>query len=123
MRRVQRDFVFEGHLIPKYATIRVCLWESHKSPDIFPEPFRFDPQRFLTQPPTGEQFAPFGLDNHRCPFGDMSVKMCVVFLRALARRYTVTSLGDGLPVRGAYHWEPAGKFGAKLHPRPIDFTA
>ena len=119
MRRAQRDFVFDGYLIPKYATVRVCLWESHKAPDAFPAPFHFDPERFLHQPPTGEQFAPFGLDHHRCPFGDMSLKMSVVFLRMLARAHTVTPLGDGLPVRGAYHWEPASKFGARLRPRTL----
>lgn len=116
MRRVQRDFVFEGHLIPKYATVRVCLWESHKSPDIFPQPFQFDPQRFLTRSPSGEEFAPFGLDHHRCPFGDMSLRVCVVFLRMLSRHYTVTIVGDGRPVRGAYHWEPATQFGVRLQP-------
>lgn len=117
MRRVQRDFLFGGHLIPKYATVRVCLWESHKSPAVFPNPFQFDPQRFVTRPPTHEEFAPFGLDHHRCPFGDMSLRICVVFLRMLARNYTVASLADGRPVRGAYHWEPAMNFGVRLQPR------
>ena len=117
MRRAQRDLVFDGYLIPKSATVRVCLWESHKSPDAFSDPLRFDPIRFLTTPPTSEDFAPFGLDHHRCPFADMSIKMGIVFLRLLARNYTASSVGDGLPVRGAYHWEPAGRFGVRLRPR------
>lgn len=116
MRRVQRNFVFDGHLIPKHATVRVCLWESHKSPAVFPSPFEFDPARFLEKPPSGEEFAPFGLDHHRCPFGDMSTRMCVEFLRALARRYTVEAVADGQPIRGAYHWEPSSNFGVRLRP-------
>lgn len=117
MRRAQRDFVFDGYLIPKHATVRVCLWESHKSPDSFPLPFEFKPDRFLSAPPSGEAFAPFGLDHHKCPFSDMSVRMSVMFLRALARSYTLTALADGRPVRGAYHWEPATYFGVRLLPR------
>ncbi len=116
MRRVQRNFIFDGHLIPKHATVRVCLWESHKSPEIFPHPFEFNPERFLAKPPTTEEFAPFGLDHHRCPFGDMSVRMCVEFLRALARGYTVEPTADGRPIRGAYHWEPSSNFGVRLKP-------
>lgn len=117
MRRAQRDFVFDGFLIPKHATVRVCLWESHKSPDAFPAPFEFQPDRFLSAPPSGEQFAPFGLDHHKCPFGELSVRMSVMFLRALARSYTLAVVADGRPIRGAYHWEPATYFGVRLQPR------
>ncbi|MBL9210226.1 MAG: cytochrome P450 [Opitutaceae bacterium] len=117
MRRAQRDFVFDGFLIPKRATVRVCLWESHKSPDAFPQPFEFNPDRFLTAPPSSDAFAPFGLDQHKCPFSDMSVRMSVLFLRALARSYTVAAVADGRPIRGAYHWEPATHFGVRLQRR------
>lgn len=118
IRMAQRDLVFEGHLIPKYATVRVCLWEAHKSPDAFPEPFRFEPQRFLAaKDPGADQFAPFGLDHHQCPFGDLAIRSSVIFLRALARGYVPAPIGDGLPVRGIYHWEPASQFAVKLQSR------
>ena len=29
VRHVQRDIVFDGLLIPRYSTVRLCLWESH----------------------------------------------------------------------------------------------
>lgn len=117
IRRAQRDIVFDGHLIPKHSTVRVCLWESHKSPDAFPEPFRFDPARFLGREPTGDQFAPFGLDHHQCPLGGIAIDASMIFLRALARGYRPAPIADGLPVRGAYHWEPASQFGVRLEPR------
>jgi cytochrome P450 len=122
IRRVQRDLVFDGFLIPKHATVRVCLWEPHKSPAVFPEPFRFDPARFLGEKDPGpDEFAPFGLDAHQCPFGDLAIGLSVIFLRALARAWVPESHGDGLPVRGAFHWEPASRFGVKLRPRaPIN---
>lgn len=118
IRAAQHDIVFEGLLIPKYATVRICLWEPHKSPATFPEPFRFDPARFLAdKDPGADQFAPFGLDAHQCPFGDHAIGLSMIFLRALARAYVPVSLGDGLPVKGAFHWEPASRFGVKLQPR------
>jgi cytochrome P450 len=119
IRTAQRDIVFEGFLIPKHATVRICLWEPHKSAAVFPEPFRFDPARFLGEKDPGpDEFAPFGLDAHQCPFGDLAIGLAVIFLRALARAYVPESIGGGLPVKGMYHWEPASRFGVKLQPRP-----
>ena len=118
IRRVLHDIVFEGHLIPKHAHVRVCMWEAHKSEAAFPEPFRFDPERFLGSEPTSNEYSPFGLDHHQCPLGDVAIQTSMIFLRALARGYTLTPSGDGLPVHGAFHWEPASEFAVTLQPRP-----
>ena len=123
VRRAERDLVFDGYLIPRFSKIRLCLWESHKSEDSFAEPFRFDPSRFLSAPPAGDRFSPFGLDHHRCPLADVSVDMGIAFLRALARGYTVTALGDGKPLRGPYHWEPPHAFSVKLERREASCNA
>lgn len=114
IRIAQRDLVFEGYLIPKYATVRLCLWEAHKSPNTFTHPFDFNPERFISQAYASDQYAPFGLDHHRCPFSDSVVAMSKAFTRVLACNYRVSPVADGLPVRGAYHWEPASRFSVRL---------
>jgi cytochrome P450 len=117
MRRAERDIVFEGFLIPRHATIRLCLWESHHAESAFANPHRFDPQRFLAEQPGSDRFAPFGVDHHQCPMGGVAIRIGVVFLRVLARGYGVTALTEGPAVRGAYHWEPAHRFAVELRPR------
>jgi cytochrome P450 len=117
MRNAAGTFVFEGYLIPKHAIVRVCLWESHKSGESFPDPFRFDPARFMERDPSGDEFSPFGLDHHHCPLADLTVELSKVFLRALARGYTIGAVEDGMPVRGTYHWQPATHFSVELHGR------
>ena len=114
IRVAQRDLVFEGYLIPKYATVRLCLWEAHKSPDTFTHPFEFNPERFISQAYAPDQYAPFGLDHHRCPFSDSVVAMSKAFIKVLASNYMISPVADGLPVRGAYHWEPASRFSVVL---------
>ena len=114
MRNVKQDIVFDGYTIPKDATVRICMWEAHKDADAFPDPFAFNPQRFLDPGSPGSGFSPFGLDHHHCPFSNMSIELCMVFLRALARGYTITPAGSGPAVRGAFHWEPAGSFSVAL---------
>ncbi|MBL9187584.1 MAG: cytochrome P450 [Opitutaceae bacterium] len=113
-----RDIVFDGLLIPRHATVRVCLWEPHHAAAVFPDPFRFDPARWTGEKdPGADEFAPFGLDAHQCPFGDLAIGLAVIFLRALARAWVPVATGEGLPVKGLYHWEPASRFGVKLRPR------
>jgi len=114
MRRAKRDFVFEGFLIPQFATIRLCLWESHHSEDNFVDPHQFDPARFLADAPGRDRFAPFGVDSHQCPFGSPVIRIGSVFVRALAHGFRLSPLSEGPPVRGAYHWEPAPKFTVHL---------
>jgi cytochrome P450 len=119
IRCVQRDLVFENFLIPKYATVRLCLWESHKSSAHFPEPFTFKPGRFLEQDFKGDQYSPFGLDHHRCPFSQVAIRLSTIFLRQLACDYSVQAVSDGAPIRGAYHWEPARQFCIQLNKRQV----
>ena len=117
LRKVEHDLVFDGFLIPQHATVRLCLWESHKDEQAFPDPFRFHPERFLGTAPTGDQFSPFGLDHHHCPMAEIATALSTVFMRVLARTYVVTAVADGKPARGAYHWEPAATFTVQLTPR------
>jgi len=117
MRNVQKDFVFEGYLIPRGALLRVCMWEAHKDPDLFPHPFEFDPDRHLGEAAPGERFSPFGLDHHLCPFAGLSVQLAAAFLRVLAVAYQVAARGGDPAVRGPYHWEPALDFTVQLTPR------
>ncbi len=116
-RIAQRDIVFDGYLIPRGTFVRLCLWEAHHSAETFEKPFEFNPERFLQTTYNSEEYSPFGLDHHLCPIGDISMKLAVIFLRQLGSRYGLESLGDGLPIRGAYHWEPASDFGVRLYDR------
>jgi len=116
-RIAQRDLVFDDYLIPRHTFVRLCLWESHHSKESFERPFDFNPERFLETTFGGDQYSPFGLDHHRCPLGEVAIRLAIVFLRALATNFRVAGLSDGLPVRGAYHWEPAVDFGVRLSRR------
>ncbi|MEH6571239.1 MAG: cytochrome P450, partial [Halioglobus sp.] len=116
MRMVSRDIVFDGYHIPKNFMVRLCMWESHKSPDSFDEPFGFKPERFA-KGVGKDQFSPFGMDHHSCPFTDISINLGTLFIRLLARDYEVDSVADGSPVRDQYHWQPAKTFSVRLNKR------
>jgi cytochrome P450 len=114
IRRAKRDFIFKGLLIPKFTTIRLCLWEAHHDPENFENPHQFDATRFTETSPSRAQFSPFGLDKHQCPFGTPVIKMGTTFVRSLAQGYNLSQLIEGPEVRGPYHWEPAPKFAVHI---------
>jgi cytochrome P450 len=117
IRRAEQDILFDGYLIPRHSKIRLCLWESHKSAEYFTEPFVFNPDRFLAGDFPGDQFSPFGLDEHYCPLAETAILLGTLFVRAVAQRYKIEPIADGTPQRGAYSWEPSASFTVRLVPR------
>jgi cytochrome P450 len=115
LRRATTDIVFESHLIPEASTVRVCIWEGHKDPEVFPDPFRFDPHRFLGRSYDIDQFAPFGLDKRRCIGGEYVMGLGAWFAEELVRGFEWDVTGDGPPIRGPFHWEPSPEFAIRLH--------
>jgi hypothetical protein len=94
--------------------VRLCIWESHKDQAIFPEPFSFNPDWFLNEDFNIDQYAPFGLDQHRCPMSDIVVKLCTLFIKSLAESYRIEPVIETTPNRGTYHWQPGKQFTANL---------
>ena len=59
-RRVRgQDFDLGGWRIPRGRNIFVYLADLHKNPDIYPDPERFDPNRFLGTKPAPLTWLPF----------------------------------------------------------------
>src|SRR4051794_16420202 len=65
-RRLQEPMEVAGRLIPAGATLAPCIWLVHRRPDVYPEPERFQPERFLGQPAGTYTWIPFGGGVRRC---------------------------------------------------------
>lgn len=70
VRKVLRDFRYKGFTIPAGAMAMVSPALSHRLPAVFPEPERYDPDRFAASGPNArvEPFTmvTFGGGRHRC---------------------------------------------------------
>ena len=117
LRQVTGDIAFDGCLLPSGSVLWVGIWEGHKDPGVFPEPFRFDPDRFVGREYPVEQYTPFGMDHRRCLGSDIVLGAGRFFVEALARDFEWTMVGDGPPARGPFHWEPSLRFAVRFSPR------
>jgi cytochrome P450 len=68
-RRALRDFEFQGYRMPAGTRVNTSIIFTHHMPELWPEPERFDPQRFSEENSRGRHrfaFAPFGGGAHMC---------------------------------------------------------
>ena len=93
-RRTSRETELLGYRIPAGAYVAVHLWGVHHMADVWPDPERFDPERFAEhrREDRVHRFAylPFGNGVHKCIgmyFGGMEIKAA---MHQLLLRYRLT---------------------------------
>ncbi len=66
VRRLSQDTEVGGRLLPAGVAVAPCIHLVHRRPDVYPEPARFRPERFLEQPAGTYTWIPFGGGVRRC---------------------------------------------------------
>ncbi|XP_078670784.1 cytochrome P450 2U1-like isoform X4 [Branchiostoma floridae x Branchiostoma belcheri] len=116
-----RDTALNGYTIPAGANILVNLWSVHMDPQLFPEPDKFNPDRFLDRHGNfvkHEALIPFSVGPRVC-LGEQLAKMEVFLLFVFLMQHFTFSSPEGvttLPTRGTM----AALVNA---PRPYDLCA
>jgi cytochrome P450 len=119
-RRVAETFEFEDMVLPKGWIVRVLVQESHQNAEFFPEPARFDPDRFAPRSYPRTAYSPFGCDAHRCMGAHLAQFLATIFVEELVRGYEWRVVSDGPPERmnrHFNHWRPSSRFRVVLTPR------
>ncbi|KAF8378947.1 hypothetical protein HHK36_028372 [Tetracentron sinense] len=111
-REAVEDVEYEGYLIPKGWKVLPLFRNIHHSPDIFPDPEKFDPSRFEVAPKSNT-FMPFGSGTHSCPGNELAKLEILVLLHHLTTKFRWFMIGpengiqyspfalpqNGLPIR------------------------
>ncbi len=88
MRRVIEDIDYNGTLIEAGKTVAISTYGSHRNPDYFPDPERFDPHR--DKPDTPEYmwaYIPFGGGPHKCAGNAFALMQLKSIFAALLPKY------------------------------------
>lgn len=92
-RRLVAPLEIAGYRLPAGTIVGNCCYLSHRRADVFAEPERFNPDRFLRTKPDVHQWTPFGGGERRCPGANFANhEMKVVLATVLAQ--TKLSLAD-----------------------------
>ena len=87
-RTVSNSFEFEGYRVPARSEILLGTTVGHHLPEYFPEPHRFDIERYSPGRAEHQQpgaFAPFGVGRHRCIGSSLSELQIVLTLATVVR--------------------------------------
>ena len=86
IRRVQRPARIGGRDLPAGINVSVSIYSIHHRADLWPDPERFDPERFVGARPASHTFFPFGGGVRRCIGAAFATyEMKVVLAKVLSR--------------------------------------
>jgi cytochrome P450 len=119
-RRAMSPWPLGDYTVPPGAIVLMSQWLMHRDARFFPDPLRFDPDRWLPEAEAGRpKFAyfPFGGGNRVCVGESFAWTEGILVLASIARRWRVAvepapvDLWPGITLR------PAGPVWAELTPR------
>lgn len=95
MRELQETTTIGGRTYPAGTTVSPSILLAHRSPEAYPSPRDFDPERFLGDVPTPTTWLPFGGGARRCIGASFAMMEGQVILRQLLERYRIDRVGSG----------------------------
>ena len=99
-RRLTEPVEIGGWQLPAGITITPSIYLVHRHPDIYPDPERFLPERFLDNPPGTYTWIPFGGGVRRCLGGAFAqFEMRVVLAELVRRRRLEPAHPESEPVK------------------------
>ena len=121
-RTVSNSFELAGHRIPHGTNVLLAATVTHRLPEFFPDPGRFDIDRYSPERRENVQpgaFVPFGLGHHSCLGQGFAEVQMMLTVATLLHRAEIAPARSGyrLKVKHAPGPRPAGNFKIRVRPR------
>jgi cytochrome P450 family 135 len=89
LRKLTEPVEIGGYELPAGVSVAPCIYLVHRNPEVYPEPMRFLPERFLENPPGTYTWIPFGGGVRRCLGASFAQFEMAVVLRELVKRHQI----------------------------------
>jgi len=89
LRRLTEPVEIGGYELPAGVSVAPSVYLVHRNPEIYPEPDRFLPERFLERPPGTYTWIPFGGGVRRCLGASFAQFEMAVVLKELVKRHQI----------------------------------
>lgn len=86
------DTTLGGYPIAKNTTISISVYSLHKNSKLYPNPEKFDPERFLHGQPNPNEFVPFSLGQRSCIGKRFAVIEGTLILALTCLRYKLSPI-------------------------------
>lgn len=94
--RAIEDATILGSFIPKDTLVLCNIWAVHHDPNLWQDPFRFDPSRFLSDDKKStidpEGFMPFSLGKRSCVAEPFVRKLLYLYIVSIVQKFAITTL-------------------------------
>lgn len=108
-----------GHELPAGSHVAMVSSLVHTRPDLYPEPYRFRPERFLERKYKPHEWLPFGGGVRRCLGATLATWEMKVVVGTLLRRFTFDSLSEETAVRRNVTMGPRHGVRLRVHTRAV----
>ena len=93
-RVVHQPFEVAGNTYRPPVQLVGCIHLMHHDPDLYPEPQRFRPERFLDAPPRPEVWMPWGGGRKRCPGHHLAMLEMRTVLETVLGDFELVPVGE-----------------------------
>jgi len=107
-RRVEQPYDIGGYRLQPGTLIMLDMITLHRRPSMYPNPERFDPDRFLDKGVEGARWMPFGGGVWGCPGAGLALQEMrgILAIVVSTLRWEPDELADEQPMRRGFNLEP-----------------
>jgi cytochrome P450 len=119
-RRAVHDTEVDGYRIPAGANVFVSPWVTHRHPDYWDDPERFDPERFTPEAEAARPryaWFPFGGGPRACIGQHFSMLESTLAIATVLQAYELTAIDTQVAVGQGITLRALGPVRCKLSPR------
>jgi cytochrome P450 len=119
-RIAEHEVIIGGYRIPAGSILLLSQWTTHRRPDLWPEPQRFDPTRFKPAAEQGRRryaYFPFAGGLRGCIGGHFAMTEAIIAVATLLARFSVISESPEIPLLTGITLRPAGPVRCSLNLR------
>jgi cytochrome P450 len=116
LRDVQEEDEIDGYRIPKDSMVLLNIHEAHRLPEFWPEPERFNPDRFGAEQVKNrprQAYLPFGFGPRQCVGRDLGLLVIRLVLALIIQNYDLT-LAPGYKMKRVAHQSLGPKDGVAV---------
>jgi cytochrome P450 len=94
VRKLTTPLDIGGREFPAGVRLAPNIYLTHRRADVYPEPARFNPERFLNRPADTYSWLPFGGGIRRCLGASFALYELKVVIPTIMRNVTLRAVGD-----------------------------